>query len=183
MIYPEYAEIDGKEYKLNTDFRVALRCFDVIEDDSICDEERGLAIIYLIFGFIPDKNLKDFLRIASDFLRCGETQEKQQSKEKDMDFKSDEKYIIASFMSDYHLDLSKENLHWYQYINLIQGLTEHCVLSKVREIRNYDLNDFKDAKQRSKIIKAKESVKLPVKRTKQELDDIEEFEKLFEIGG
>ena len=32
MMYPEYATIDGKEYKINTDFNVALRCFEVIED-------------------------------------------------------------------------------------------------------------------------------------------------------
>lgn len=179
MIYPEFAEIDGKQYKINTDFRVALRCFEVIDDESICDEERSLAIIYLLFGFIPDKNISEFFRIASNFLRCGETQEQQSSKEKDMDFKSDEKYIIASFMSDYHIDLSKENLHWYQYINLIQGLTEHCVLSKVREIRNFDVSDIKDSKQKTKIMKAKESVKLPIKRTKEQLEEIEEFENLF----
>lgn len=179
MVYPEYAEIDGKQYKLNTDFKVALKCFEVIEDDLICDEERSLAIIYLLYGFIPDGNLEEFLRIAGSFLRCGETQEKQMSKEKDMDFQSDEKYIIASFMSDYHIDLSKEDLHWYQYVNLIQGLTEHCVLSKVREVRNFDLSDIKDAKQRSKIIRAKESVKLPVKRNKEQLESIEEFENLL----
>lgn len=179
MIYPEFAEINGKQYKLNTDFRVALQCFDVIDDDSICDEEKSLAIIYLLYGFIPDDNLDVFLRIASDFLRCGETQEQQESKEKDMDFKHDEKYITASFMSDYHIDLSKVNLHWYQYITLIQGLTENCVLSKVREIRNYDLSEIKDNKQRNKIIRAKESVKLPVKRTKEQLKEIEEFENLF----
>ena len=74
MVYPEYAEIDGKQYKLNTDFRVALKCFEVIEDDSICDEERSLALIYLLYGFIPDKNLEEFLRIAGNYLRCGETQ-------------------------------------------------------------------------------------------------------------
>ena len=179
MVYPEYAEINNKQYKINTDFRVALKCFDVIEDDTICEEERSLAIIYLLFGFIPDENLKDFLRIASDFLRCGETQEQQMAKEKDMDFKSDEKYITASFMSDYHIDLSKENMHWYRYINLIQGLTEHCVLSKVRELRNFDLSDIKDPKQRNKIMRAKNSVKLPVKRSKKELEEIEEFENLF----
>ena len=51
MVYPEYAEIDGKQYKLNTDFKVALKCFEVIEDDLICDEERSLAIIYLLWAY------------------------------------------------------------------------------------------------------------------------------------
>ena len=72
MTYPEYAEVAGKRYKINTDYRVALKCFEVIEDTDICDEERALAVIYLLFGEVPTNQLDDFLRISGDYLRCGE---------------------------------------------------------------------------------------------------------------
>lgn len=182
MIYPEYAEVAGKRYKINTDYRVALRCFEVIEDDCICDEERALAVIYLLFGEVPTDNLEDFLRIAGDYLRCGEKEETQASSERDMDFTADEKYIVASFMSDYQIDLSSTDMHFWMYIQLIQGFTEKSVMSRVREIRNYDLDELKDPKARAKMVKAKEAVALPEKFSRVEQEAIDEFEKLFEVG-
>lgn len=182
MIYPEYAEVGGVRYKINTDYRVALRCFEVIEDTSICDEERALAVIFLLFGEVPTERLGDFLRIAGDYLRCGEKEETQASANKDMDFTADEKYIAASFMSDYQIDLSRVDMHFWQYIHLIQGFTERSVMSRVREIRNYDLEELKDPKARAKMVKAKEAVALPEKFSKAEQDAIDEFEKLFDVG-
>lgn len=182
MTYPEYAEVDGIRYKINTDFRVALRCFDVIDDTSICDEERALAVIFLLFGEVPTNQLEDFLRIAGDYLRCGEKEATQESHNRDMDFTADEKYIAASFMSDYQIDLSRVDMHFWQYIHLIQGFTERSVMSRVREIRNYDLEELKDPKSRAKMVKAKEAVALPDKFSKAEQNAIDEFEKLFEVG-
>lgn len=181
-MFPEYANINGERYKLNTDFRVALRCFEVIEDNTICDEERSLAIIYLLFGFIPDADLQPFLDKATLFLQCGKTREEHEEQKKDMDFTHDRAYINASFMSDYKLDLNTTKLHWWQYIELIQGLTEHCVLSRVREIRNYDLAELKDSKSRMKMAKAQQAVALPIKHTKEEIEAIDAFERLFEGG-
>ena len=178
-MYPESARINGVDYKINTDFKVALECFKIIEDDNIEDEERSLAIIYKLFGFIPDNDIDLFLDRAIKFLQCGETIQKQLSKEQDLDFFQDEKYITASFMSDYKLDLSKEDIHWWQYINLIQGLTENSILSRVRYIRNYDLSEIKDNKERQKMIEAKNSVALKQKKTKKQLEDDEFFNKLL----
>jgi hypothetical protein len=182
MIYPEYAEVGGKRYKINTDYRAALRCFEVIDDVSICDEERALAVIYILFGDVPTDHAEDFLRIAGDYLRCGEKENPKGSSNKDMDFTADEKYIAASFMSDYQIDLSRADMHFWQYIHLIQGFTERSVMSRVREIRNYDLEELKDPKSKAKMVKAKEAVALPDKFSKAEQEAIDEFEKLFEVG-
>ena len=86
MKYPEYAEVGGKRYKINTDYRVALRCFEVIDDNTICDEERALAIVYLLFGLLPETNLGEFLRIAGNYLRCGEAETATETAERDIDF-------------------------------------------------------------------------------------------------
>lgn len=182
MIYPEYAEIAGVKYKINTDFREALRCFEVIEDANISDTERAMAVVYILFGDVPTEHLEDFLRIAGDYLRCGEKENATVPAKRDIDFNEDEKYISASFMSDYQIDLSKANMHFWQYINLVQGFTENSLMSRVREVRNYDLEDIKDPKTKAKMAKAKAAVALPEKFTKAEQDVIAEFEKLFEVG-
>ncbi len=183
MTYPEYANIDGERYKLKTDYRVGLKCFEVINDTSICDEERALAVIYLLFGFIPEDNkIQPFLEKAKTYLQCGQTAEEQAEKKADMDFTHDRGYINASFMSDYHIDLNTASLHFWQYCELIQGLTDNSVLSRVREIRNYNLADIKDAKTRAKIAQAQAAVALPTKHSREEIEALEEFENLFKGG-
>lgn len=183
-MYPEYAEINGKEYKIDTSWQNALECFKIIDDKTISDQERSLAIIYKIFNFIPEDNLDLFLEKASIFLSCGETKEQQSSKTKDMDLIKDQKWIIPSFMSDYHIDLSKEDMHWWRYINLIQGLTSNSVLANVREIRNYDLSNIKDKKEKDKIIEMKKQVALEDDSKKhilseEQKNNIDEFYKLI----
>lgn len=179
-MYPEYARIGDQRYKLNTDFRVGLRCFEVIDDESICDEERALAVIYLLYGLIPDTDLQPFLDKAILFLQCGKPKEEHEKQKKDMDFTHDRAYISASFMSDYKIDLNSAKMHWWQFSELIQGLTEQCVLARVREIRNYDLSELKDGKSRLKMAKAQEAFALPVKHTREEIEALDAFERLFE---
>jgi len=47
---PKYVKVDGELYEINTDFRVALECENISRDKKIGDYERGLAIIYKLFG-------------------------------------------------------------------------------------------------------------------------------------
>ena len=80
-------------------------------------------------------------------------------------------YIEASFMSDYHIDLSSVEMHWWKFFNLMNGLSNSelgncCVLNRIRNLRNYDVRDIKDKKERDKIIQAQKEVAL--KRNKKE---------------
>ena len=170
-MYPEYAEINGKEYKIDTSYKTALKCFEVIEDENIPDTERTLAIIYLLFDFIPKENIELFFEKAMLYLQCGESLEEQKSKKKDMDFIQDQKYINSSFMSDYHIDLSKTELHFWQYIELIQGLTEDSSLNRIRNIRNYDLSEIKDEKTKNKIMEAQKELALKNKDSIIQMND------------
>lgn len=183
MNYPDRIEVDGVEFVLNTDFRTAIRCFEIIEDDSIDDYERALAVIYLLLGDIPrNTNLNKIMKILQKYLSCGNDEKRSKTEKKDMDFIQDEKYIVASFMSDYHIDLSKnEPMHWWHFINLLNGLTGECVLNKVREIRTCDLKDFK-GKSKDKIAKAKRQLALKDKMTQEDEAALAKFNALFGVS-
>lgn len=60
MSNPEYAKIGEKLYKINTDFKIALKCEKVAKDDSIEDTERALAIIFLLYGDEGLQNTQDY---------------------------------------------------------------------------------------------------------------------------
>lgn len=185
MNYPKYAQIGEELYPINTDFRVAIRCNEVAQDEEIDDVERGLAIIYLLFG---EKGLKSndkdiLLEKARKYLSCGE-EIKQTNEEPDMDFIQDYSLIKTSFRSDYGIKLDEENIHWWEFMELMNGLSNSemgncCVLNRVRNIRNYDLKEISDPKERQKIRKAQEQVALKKKvhLTKEQ----EESEKQFFI--
>lgn len=182
MIFPEYAEINGKKYKINTSYKVALKCLDVINDSDITDLERALAVVFLLFEFIPenDEDIALLLEKAKIYLECGESKENQEDIKKDMDYKKDWKYIVPSFESDYHIDLSKTDLHFWQFYYLLTGLTDKSMLSRVRDIRNYDLSTVNDEKFKEKMRLAKKEVALDDEEyTEEEQEEINEFESLF----
>lgn len=121
--YPQYAQVKGKKYKINTDYKVALKCEEIART-NVSEEERALAIIYLLFG---DKGLQDsenwnnLLQIALKYLNCGkETQNADNQEEANMDFAQDWEYIRTSFFYDYNIRLTKNKyMHWWEFYNLL----------------------------------------------------------------
>ena len=194
MNNPEYVKIGDKKYKINTDFRVAIECNNIAQDDSIGDAERSLAIIYKLFGDEGLDNSQDWeklLELGIKYLTLNkDTSDVDNNTEIDMDFNEDMDYIEASFMSDYKIDLTTEKMHWWKFYNLLEGLSNSelgncCVLNRVRNLRTFDLSQIKDNKERERLAKAKEMVAL--KSTKKEVkltkEQEESMRKLDEIIG
>ena len=168
MNNPEYAKIGNKKYKINTDFRVAIECNRISMDDTIGDNERGLAIIYKLYGEEGLDNKQDhveLMRIAEKFLKCGKDIEETNNKEADMDFIQDMDFIKASFRSDYQIDLTHEKMHWWEFYNLIGGLSNSefgncCVLNRIRNLRNINPNEIDDPKRKKEIIELQQKFSL-----------------------
>ena len=180
---PEYAIINGKKVKINTDFKVALRCFEVLNDDTIGEHERALAIVYLLFNVIPPYNeLNEYTRQSIKFLQCGEEPKENAQEEyskRDIDMVLDMQYIRPSFMADYHIDLNKTDLHFWQFCELISGLTENSLLNRVRSIRTANINEYK-GEAKDKMLKAKQQVALPNVMSDEDKVVWDEWESLFE---
>ena len=194
MNNPEYVKVGDKKYKINTDFRVAIECNNIAQDDTIGDTERSLAIIYKLFGDEGLDNSQDWdklLELAIKYLTLNkDTSDVDNNTEIDMDFNEDMDYIEASFMSDYRIDLTTEKMHFWKFYTLLEGLSNSelgncCVLNRVRNLRTFDLSQIKDNKERERLAKAKEMVAL--KSTKKEVkltkEQEESMRKLDEIIG
>lgn len=188
---PEYVEVNGKQYKIDTDFRTAIECQEIAMDNTIGDFERALAIIYKLFGeeaINTPEHYESLLKLAKKYLSCGkeiaETNEKP-----DMDFIEDYSYIKTSFISDYGIRLDDTKMHWWEFIDLMNGLSNSelgncCVLNRIRNLRNFDVSKIKDLNERNKIIKAKKQVELKrnkkevdIKLTKEQQESVDEFYK------
>lgn len=193
-MYPEYVEIENKKYKINTDFKVAIECNRIAEDSSIGDLERGLAIIYTLFGeegINTPEHYEKLLELAKKYLLCGKEYNIKGNEKPDMDFIEDYSYIWTSMYSDYHgLDIDKEKIHWWKFMDLMNGLSNSelgncCVLNRIRNLRNYDTKNIKDKKEKQKIERAKQQVALKrngKKTTKEQQKRAEELFAKIKIG-
>ena len=193
MNYPQYVKINDKKYKINTDFRIAIKCNEIAEDEGIDGYEKTLAIIYLLFGDdgLNDKfNYDKLLELARKYLACGKEIKEEDNQKKDMDYIEDEGLIRSSFQYDYKYDpYDKEYVHWWKFYNDLSNLSNSefgncCVLNRVRNLRNMDLSEIKDEKTKNKIRKEKARVALKKEKrvvhkdfTDEEKRNMEEFYK------
>lgn len=184
-MYPTKIEVNGRIYKINTDYKVALACFRAIEDNEISETERALAVITLLLGKdVKEEDYVKCLEKCAIYLRCGK-EENDDIGEADMDYIIDEVYIRTSIRQCYHIDLNKEkNIHWWEYNELIEGLTEETILNQRRELRNFDETKVEDIKERNKIRKAKNKISLKKKNkpkaNKEQIENVLKFYK--ELG-
>lgn len=185
-------KIDDTIYEANVDFRVAIRCNEIANDKTIGDFERVLGIICTMFGASALDNphhYEKLLKWAKNYLSCGV--EVQDTKEQpDMDYIEDYDYIVASFQSDYGIDLDSVDMDWKRFNTLMNGLSNSelgncCVLNRVRNLRNFDVSQIKDAKERQKLAKAKEQVALKKYKKENHLtkEQEESMERLNKILG
>ena len=177
MENPTKVKIGEKYYDINTDFRIGLECNKIAQDENIGDYERALAIIYKLYG---DKGLNDIenheklLELGQKYLQIGKDMsdiKKGKYEESDFDYEQDYDYIVASFMYDYHIDLNNTKMHLWTFWNLLNGLSNSefgscCILSRIRNIRNYDISQIKDEKEKRKMQELKEQFALKKKKPK-----------------
>lgn len=184
-------QIEDTIYTADTSFRTAIECNRIAEDETIGDFERVLGIICTVFGASALDNPNHYeklLKWVKKWLSCGK-EIKDTHEKPDMDYIEDMEYIEASFMSDYGIDLENTEMDWEKFNKLMNGLSNSemgncCVLNRVRNLRNYDVSQIHDAKEKDRIIKAKEQVALkkPIKEvdielTEEQQKSVDEFYK------
>ena len=185
-------KIENIIYEAKVDFRTAIECNRIANDETIGDFERVSGIICTMFGKNAVDHIEHYEKLikwALNYLSCGQEIENT-NEQPDMDYIEDMPYIEASFMSDYNIDLENNNMEWHKFYNLMNGLSNSeigncCVLNRIRNLRNYDVSQIKDNKERQKIAKAKEQVALKKYKKENHLtkEQEESMNRLNEILG
>ncbi len=187
---PEFVKIGDTKYKINSDFRVALECDRIVRDNSISEYEKALAIIYKLFGDEGLDNPDDYeklLELAQKFLLAGREPTTSSNTEPDMDYEQDRGKIKASFFSVYKLEdiYSIDYMHWWDFFDYLNGLTEDCVLNYARYVRNYDISHITDPKERKEWLDRKKEFALKTEKselTEREKSSASKFMELAKIS-
>lgn len=170
MNKPKFVKVNDELYEINTDFRIALECNKIAEDKSIGNIERGLAIIYKLFGEkgLDCKDQNKLMKLGIKYLSLGIDKKdvKNNSHDKyELDFNKCIGLIKSSFKFDYNYDpYELEYLHWYDFYNDLQNLSTSefgncCMLNRVVSILNQDMSKIKETKERTKMAKIKEELR------------------------
>lgn len=166
MNKPQFVKVDGKEYKINTDFRVALECDSIAKNKSIGDHERALAIIYKLFGDagLDCENQNKLIELSLKYISLGKQQKSFKTQPRnnfELDFSKCKGLIASSFKFDYNYNpYELEYLHWYDFYNDLENLSSNdlgtcCVLNRIMNFINFDTSKIKNTKERTELEEAK----------------------------
>ena len=139
----------GAEF--NADFKSILRFFEIQESQDDAETKAG-KISALLFprGAPNNERLGDEL---IEFLSLGE--KANESSEKVFDFTIDAGRIFASFMQAYNIDLTKENPHWWVFMELFKALPDDTIIRKIIDIRTKKIDSKMSAKEQAEIMRLK----------------------------
>ena len=175
-----------KGYHINTDFKCGIRISLALDDWQLGDEERVLTALSLLYG----EGIPDDMNIALDglrwFLTCGKEADKASYSDIDdvdnakesvnvkgddisFDFEVDASNIYAAFLKNYNIDLTKTDMHWFQFIALFSNLKDTS-LNDMMYYRTIDLSQYK-GEQKAEMKALKERYKIH-KITKQQVENL-----------
>ena len=133
-ILPESLEIDNVEYKIHSDYRVALLIFKAYRDNKLSDYEKSMVCLKCLFQEMP-KDLNKALEKAVWFLDGGDMPKSKQAPSPMMDWEQDQYIIFPALnkVAGYEIR-SVKYLHWWSLLGLFHEIDEG-LYSQVMNIR------------------------------------------------
>lgn len=183
---PKSVMVNGKEYEINTDFKVWIEIENIILNDNMSIYEKIAKMLKMCYKTLP-KSLPDALDAMMAFYLMSPQNDRPSKKPKNKNvkpiysFDEDAPYIYSAFLSEYGIDLIKQNLHWWQFVSLLKGLGDENKFCKIITWRAIDIDEIKDKSQKKFIRKMKNIYRLKNVKTGEmaQEDIIKALEHLF----
>jgi hypothetical protein len=136
---PESLEVDGKSYRINSDFRACLLIMMAFEDNELTMQEKQYILLNNLFAKEMPSNLEGAIQAALQFLNGksgsdGETEERTSPRLYSLSH--DANFIYAAFKQTHGIDLQTDKLHWWKFLALFMDLgseTTFCSLVSLRK--------------------------------------------------
>ena len=128
---PDTVTVDGKAYRIYTDYRDWLRFYDMQEDDGLSKREKLLLMLEWYIDKPPLSCLEEALEALIGFATRSEEQPEQRQEhsgrkttDRVLSWQYDAAYVYAAFLSVYHMDLQQvEQMHWHLFLGLFDALS------------------------------------------------------------
>ena len=175
---PTSAEIGGREYRINADFRDVLEVIEWLNNSDEHEETRiyvALSLFYERFEFMPKEHQAEAIQWMLDFISLGDTDDSG-PKPKLFDWEQDRNIIVAEVNKVAGKEVrSLDFLHWWTFIGYFNCIGEGQ-LSMVVAIRE-KLQSGKQLEKYEREFYNKNRSRVDFKRKYTDADD--EFFKQF----
>lgn len=173
---PKAIEIDGEEYRIDTNFRTSI-LFELMMQDN--EFPRWMKTEQAIEMYFPDKQPVN-AAAATDaiiwFYACGKPERKKKEtnsagvrSEMIYSFEHDDDYIFSAFMGQYGIDLNSIGyLHWWKFRSMFNSIKEDEKISKIMEYRSIEISANMTNEQREFYTRMKEIYALPLSENEEE---------------
>ena len=150
--------IDNRKYEFNSDFRTSILFCLLMQDEELTEEEKILQGLQLYYPEIPNNKEEAYKKILFFYSRGkednAETKVKQgkrifkRNSNRAFDFEEDADLIFSAFMTQYSINLNRDNLHWWEFMSLFNSLKDDNEIVKIMNYRTIDVNTIEDKKER-----------------------------------
>ncbi len=175
---PKSVVVEGVKYPIYTDFRGMILFEQIMTSDDLMDHEKSL---YALGNFYPEAQPppNEAVEYLLWFYRVGKEPEKPKGDENEIprrqpkvySYEHDAAYIFAAFLDQYGIDLNTEEIHWWKFRAMMDGLREDHIFSKIVGYRSMVItNDMTDSQKRF-YREQKLRYALPDERTEEERED------------
>lgn len=183
-LLPNGVEIGGNVYEVETDFRAWLD-FTRILNKPAPEAEDVLKAFETVFIEQPiNEDPEDIMASLVEFLADEDPKEKEKEplkmadlvedvkKKAVIDYDFDSGYIFSGFMQAYNIDLRFDDLHWYEFLALFNGLPKDCTIMEIIGYRSITPETYSKMSRAEKenVRKIQRAYALPDNRTQEEID-------------
>lgn len=133
-LLPTSLEIDGEQYEINSDFRIALLIFEAYADKELTYGEKTAVCLNCLYKEVP-KNVEEALKKALWFLDGGDVPKSKKAPVKIIDWSYDESIIFPALnkVAGFETRIASY-VHWWTFLGYFSEVGD-CLLSQVMNIR------------------------------------------------
>lgn len=131
---PTSLTVNGQSYKINADYRTALKIIMAFEDGDLAGVEKSILFYDNLYIDKPPDVL-EALKQGSWFLNGGKEDDTDASGLRVFSWEKDANLIYAAFQQTHGIDLQSVDLHWWKFLALFMDLggeTAFCGLVGLR---------------------------------------------------
>lgn len=165
---------DYNGWLIRTDYRIGVQIQLCISDPDLSDSEKTATALSLLYGNgIPD--LQTAIDGLSWFMSGGNPAQAADSDDgpPTYSFEQDAGRIVSAFRKVFGLDISRERLHWFEFLSMLGDLSGTAFTSVI-DIRTTDEREV-DKKKRAEFVRMKNRFALSGQYTAEEQEAIDEF--------
>lgn len=136
---PTALEVNGKSYKIRSDYRPCLDICTAYQDPNLTDAEKMqvcVEILYEDVDSIPREDMREAIQKAFEFINAGQDTDGPK-KPKLVDWEQDFNYIVAPINRVAGTEIrSLKYLHWWTFVSYYMEIGGDCAFANIVAIRD-----------------------------------------------